>query len=118
MKKYLLALIVLAFSSSAVLAEGEGKGQMDPAKRQEMFTKMKQMKSEGLQARISIMQTALSCVNAATDHDQIKACSQKEHQAMKALHDQHKSKMHEMHPEGRKGGYMKREGGDRPKTGN
>lgn len=80
------AILVLAFSSSMVYAMG------DDAKQHDMFAKMKQIKVDGIQGGISILQNALSCVNAATSHDQMKPCEEQERNAMESLRQQQKAK--------------------------
>ena len=87
------AILVLAFASSTVYAMG------DEAKQQEMFGKMKQIKVDGLQGRISILQNALSCVNAATSHDQMKPCEEQERKAMESLQQQQKAKWEAAKPQ-------------------
>ena len=57
---------------------------------------MKQIKIDAIQGRISILQTALSCVNDAAKFEQLKACEQQEHQAMEFLMKQQKTKMDAM----------------------
>ena len=89
----LFALLALALASSAVYAMD------DEAKHQEMFPKMKQIRVEGIQGRISILQTALSCVNAATSHEQMKPCEQQERQAMESLNQQQKAKWEALKPQ-------------------
>jgi hypothetical protein len=96
MSKILTAVAVSVIAVSAFAGDAP-KG--DDGKRQEMFAKMKQIKVEGMQGRISILQTALSCVNAATSHDQMKPCEEKEHQAMEALNQQQKAKWDAMKPQ-------------------
>ena len=97
-----LAVLALAFASSAVLAAGPnspggqqqgGPGAQGGQQRQEMFSKVKQIRVEGMQARISILQTALSCVNSATSHEQMKSCEEQAHQSMQSLDQQQRAKM-------------------------
>ena len=112
MKKVFLALLALAFVSSPAYATGNPTGPMggpqQPAgpggtagqQNPEIFSKIKQLRLDGMQGRISILQTALSCVNAATNHEQMKACEQQEHQAMEAHMQQQKAKMEALRPNG------------------
>lgn len=102
MYKLLATLVfgVIAVSANAIAADSE---KSDDAKHQEMFTKMKKMHVEGIQSRISVLNTALSCVNAATTHDQMKECNEQEHKAMEALHEKQKAAMESMRPYGGKG---------------
>lgn len=91
----IVAILVLAFASSAVYAMG------DDAKQHEMFAKMKQIKVDGMQGRISILQNALSCVNAATSHDQMKPCEEQERKAMESLQQQQKAQWEAAKPQNR-----------------
>jgi hypothetical protein len=97
-----LAVLALALASSAVLAappngpggqQQGGPGGQGGQQRQEKFSEMKQIRVEGMQARIAILQTALGCVNAATSHEQMKPCEQQAHQSMEALEQQQRAKM-------------------------
>lgn len=101
MSKILTAVAVSVIAVSAFAGDapkGDG-GKADDGKRQEMFAKMKQIKVDGMQGRLNILQTALGCVNAATNHDQMKPCEEKEHQAMEALNQQQKNKWESMKPQ-------------------
>jgi len=89
----IVAILALTFSSFMVYAMG------DDAKQQEMFTKMKQIKVDGIQGRISILQNALNCVNAATSHDQMKPCEEQERKAMESLQQQQKAKWEAAKPQ-------------------
>lgn len=89
----IVAILVLAFASSIVYAMG------DDAKQHEMFAKMKQIKVDGMQGRISILQNALSCVNAATSHDQMKPCEEQERKAMESLQQQQKAQWEAAKPQ-------------------
>ncbi|MBY0576548.1 MAG: hypothetical protein K2P67_08155 [Gallionellaceae bacterium] len=103
MNKSLFALLVLVLASSAAYAAGDNvkqQGSGDEAKHQEMFSKMKQARVDGIQGRIAILQTALSCVNAATNHEQMKSCAQQEHQAMEALKQKQEAAREAMRPAG------------------
>lgn len=94
----LLATSLSGTSITAMSADSVQQGKGDDAKRQEMFTKMKQMHLEGIQGRIAVLQTAQTCVNAATNHDQMKACHEQEKKSMEALRDKQKSAMESMRP--------------------
>jgi hypothetical protein len=100
MNRRLFALVLLAFASSAASATGNTNDGPGGQQRQEMFAQMKQIHIQGIQGRISILQTTLSCVNAASSHDQMKACREQEHQAMESLEQQQKSKMQALRPAG------------------
>lgn len=102
MSKRFFALSVLVLASFSAYAAGENTkqpGSGNEAKHQEMFSKIKQVRIDGIQGRIAILQTALNCVNAATNHEQMESCAQQEHQAMAA----HKEKQ-EAEREGMKTG--------------
>jgi len=107
-----LAVLALALASSAVPAAANpdnpgaqqqvGPGAQGGQQRQEMFSKMKQIRVEGMQARITILQTALSCVNAANSHEQMRPCEEQAHQAMQSLEQQQRAKMEALRPAGGK----------------
>lgn len=94
MNKPLSVLLALALASSVAYAAG------DDAKHQEMFSKMKQVTVDGIQGRITILQTALSCVNAATNHEQMKSCREQEHKAMEAHKEKQEAEREAMRPAG------------------
>ena len=104
MTRRILAVLALALASSAVPAvanaDNPGGQQQGGQQHPEMFSKMKQIRIEGMQARISILQTALSCVNAATSHEQMKPCEEQAHQAMQSLEQQQRAKMEALRPAG------------------
>ena len=93
MNTRLFTVLTLILVSSTVHAMG------DAAKHQEMFSKMKQIKVDGIQGRISILQTALNCVNAAISHEQMQPCEQQERQAMESLNLQQKAKWEAIKPQ-------------------
>lgn len=110
MNKHLFALLALALASSAAYAAGDDakqQGSGGDAKRQEMFSKMKQVTVDGIQGRITILQTALSCVNAATSHEQIKSCRQQEQRAMEAHKQKQEAEREAMRPAGGSAGGRK-----------
>jgi Spy/CpxP family protein refolding chaperone len=109
-----LAVLALALACSAAHAAGNadspggpqqqgGPGAQGEQQRQEMFSKMKQIRVEGMQGRISILQTALSCVNAATSHEQMRPCEEQAHQAMQSLEQQQRAKMEALRSAGGQG---------------
>lgn len=101
MNKRLFVLLALALTSLAANAAG------DDAKRQEMFSKIKPVIVEGIQGRITILQTALSCANAATNHEQMKSCREQEHKAMKAHKQKQEAEREAMRPAGGSAGGRK-----------
>lgn len=103
----LIALLALSLASLAAHAadnaNGSPGGQGGP-QPQEMFSKMKQIRVDGIQGRILILQTALGCVNAATSREQMRPCGQQERQAMESLQQQQRAKMEALRPAGGQGG--------------
>lgn len=94
MKKSLFKLIILAFTAISISASAEEAkrpgGPADGAKKEERFAQIKQKYTQVTEKRIGILQSTLSCVNAATNHEQMKTCHEKERQAMKELGHGHK----------------------------
>ena len=88
-----VAILALAFPSFTAHA------MEDDAKQQERFAKMKQIKVDGMRDRISILQNALSCANAATSHDQMKSCDEQEHKAMESFQQQQKARWEAAKPQ-------------------
>jgi hypothetical protein len=66
----------------------------------EMFQKMKARILDMQQKRIQLLQQASSCVQAATNMDQMRDCHNKEHQAIMSMHDQMKADRQSMHKRG------------------
>lgn len=98
--KLVLALIPLLFATAAVAQEtAPAKGQYG----QNFMNRIKAMDAQSTQARISILQQGSSCVQAATDRDTMRACREKEREAMEQLHAKHRSQMDQMR-EHRQGG--------------
>ncbi|MGR8935008.1 MAG: hypothetical protein ACU837_11560 [Gammaproteobacteria bacterium] len=58
----------------------------------EKFAKVKQIRVEGIQNKLAILQKALNCVNNASDSKQMKSCEDTEKQALQALTQQQKAK--------------------------
>ena len=99
----LLATLMVGFLAASINAFAVDAGpKADGPKQQEMFSKMKQMHAEGIQSRITVLQTTLSCVNAAINHEQMKSCREQEQKAMEALHEKQKANMEAMKPAGGK----------------
>jgi hypothetical protein len=93
MKTYCIAILALALISPAAYAMG------DEASQQEMFGKMKQIKVDGIQGRISNMQSLLSCVKAATNHEQFKSCDEQDRKSNESLMQQQKAKWDALKPQ-------------------
>lgn len=91
----LAAMLAAACFSSAAFAEqgkppGGGVGEPPRGPNPEMFQKMKTKMLENHQKRIQILQQSEPCIQAATTPGQLKACREKEHQAMEQLREQNK----------------------------
>jgi hypothetical protein len=80
-------IFVLGVGACVPAAYAGGPGH-EPNK-QEKFAKMKQIKLEGMQGRLSVMQAALACVQSAQTPDRMQACEQRERSAM----DTHQQRM-------------------------
>jgi hypothetical protein len=83
-----MRVIFLAMLCAASVAFAADQGGND-AKKQEHFAKMKQVKLEGMQGRISVMQSAVSCVQSAQNPDGMRSCEERERAAM----EQHQQQM-------------------------
>lgn len=57
----------------------------------ERFARMKEIKLQGIDGRLSALQQDRQCVQAATTHDAMKACEQASHRAMKDLEQAQKA---------------------------
>ena len=79
MKRLISALVILFLIPTAYAIE---KGENWEAKKQEQFTRMKELKLQGLQEKISILQEAASCIQSAQNHDAMKPCEDRERNAM------------------------------------
>ena len=90
MNKLLVSTIVssLLFTMNT-FAENNPKG--DDANKQANFAKNKAMHIEGIQSRIVVLQTVLSCVSATTAREQMHACHEKEKSAMEAIRAKHEA---------------------------
>ena len=94
MKVHLVAALCLAIGAhSAFAADGGGD-----AKKQEMFAKAKEIKLAGTRGRVEIGQQAASCIEAAQNHDALKACDEKERQALKDLQHRQKESWQSLKP--------------------
>jgi hypothetical protein len=63
---------------------GPGQGQDRPN-----FETIKAQVLQNHQARIQALQQSLTCIQAAKDHEALRACRQSEHQAMEQMRGQH-----------------------------
>lgn len=88
MKHLISALAVLCLMPAAYAME---KGENWEAKKQEQFSKMKELKLQGLKEKISILQDATSCMQSAQNHDAMKPCEERERNAM----NEHQQRMKE-----------------------
>lgn len=78
-------IVVLGASLLALSVHAE------QGKDTEHFAKMKEIKLQGIDGRLSAMQQDRQCVQAATTHDAMKACEQASHQAMKDVEQKQKA---------------------------
>lgn len=92
MKKVLVMTGVLVLGTLPAWAANDGPN------KEEMFAKMKEVRIAGIQGKLSIMEDALSCVKSATNNDQMKACNDKERQAMETQQQQMKAKWEALKP--------------------
>jgi hypothetical protein len=81
--KTLIAALVLSAVATAVYAEGTNDTQR--------FDRMKQIKLQGIDGRLSALQQDRGCVQAATTNDAMKSCEQAWRQNMQRLEQQQKS---------------------------
>ena len=79
MKRSITAIAILAIISTAQANE---KGDNWEAKKQEQFSKMKDVKLQGFREKISILQDAASCTQSAQTHEAMKPCEERERAAM------------------------------------
>lgn len=84
-------LVLIALCAAFAVVHAEEKGGMSEAKKQEYFAKMKSVKLEALQGRISVMQAAASCIQSAQGPDAMRSCEERERSAM----EQHTRQMKE-----------------------
>jgi hypothetical protein len=81
-----LAAIVAAFPACAAESPRQGPAT-EASKRQETPEKMKERVLQHIDARIQILQTAKSCVQAAGDMASMAVCHARERKQTKALRD-------------------------------
>ena len=103
MIKRLSLIAALGLAASCCYGAGQAHGGAGYEQPEEMFSREKQARMEGIQDRIAILKTALRCVNRAADHAQMSACDQQERQSMGASMQQNKNRMETMRPAGGRG---------------
>ena len=74
------ALLIACLAAMPVLAEQGGD-----AKRQEYFGRMKEIKLQGMQERISLMQEGAACVRSAQNQDAMRSCEERERSGMEQI---------------------------------
>jgi hypothetical protein len=79
MKRIITAIAILGIVS---LAQAHDTGDNWEAKKQEQFSKIKEVKLQGFREKISILQDAQSCTEAAKTHEDMKPCEERERAAM------------------------------------
>ena len=85
------AIVSIALCAVLPAAFAEEKRGEHEAKKMEHFAKMKDVKLEALRGRITVMQTAASCVQSAQNPDAMRGCEEQERSAM----EQHTKHMKE-----------------------
>jgi hypothetical protein len=88
MKRLIPVLSIVLLMSAAYAEE---KGENWEAKKQEQFGRMKEVKLTAVREKISIMQSAASCIQSAQNYDAAKSCDERERNAMQ----EHNQKMKE-----------------------
>ena len=68
------------------------------AKRTEHFGRMKEIKVQGMQERISVMQDSVSCVRAAQSPDSMRGCEERERAAMEQVQRRQKDRWDSLKP--------------------
>jgi hypothetical protein len=79
-------MIVLFITSIAAIAAHAEQG-----KDADRLAKVKEIRLQGIDGRVSALQQEKSCIEAATTHDALKACEQASRQTMKQLEQKQKS---------------------------
>lgn len=93
MNKTTLKIILAAIGAFAVFPiSAYAEGGSDPQK----FAKHKEIKMQGIDSRVSILQQEKSCVQAAANPGALRACEQATHQAMEQLEEKQKASWESM----------------------
>jgi hypothetical protein len=90
MKKFFIGLCLLAVSTFVYSQNQTNNHQM---MHQQLFNQFKQIRIDGIQQRITIEQTALSCFQSAQDKEAMKACGQTARSAMQNLKQSQQQKI-------------------------
>jgi len=80
MRRLIPVLAVLFLASSV---QAMDKDENWEAKKQEHFSRMKEVKLQALREKIAIMQDAAACVQSAQSHEAMRPCDERESSAMK-----------------------------------
>lgn len=95
MRKIVLLLCLISVnvfaatpSTQAPASHEHGSGQAN----EQRFSEFKQLRIEGVQSRIAILQTTLSCIQAAQKHEEMKQCEETSKTAMENLKQQQEQK--------------------------
>jgi hypothetical protein len=107
MKSIITLLALGALAAQTVMAEDrlpQPRGQFEEM-RTRMFSEFKQIESTSHKERIAILQQAESCIQAATNRDQYRACEDREkvareqsNERAKTGHQALKARMEQMRP--------------------
>jgi hypothetical protein len=106
MKKAIMFLCVMTASTLASADNGPGESS-----RQNMFNQFKEMRVNGIQARMAIDQTALSCVQAAQKHEDMRECEEAAHKSMESLKQSQHQKMQALKQSVEQGRQQHQQGG-------
>lgn len=96
MKKIIMIMAMLSCVSVVYAAPEKAMGNrsmVNQQMEQDIFNRFKQIRIEGIQQRISISQTALSCVQGAQKKEEMMACDEAERNAMKNLEQSQQQKL-------------------------
>lgn len=88
MKKTTLKIILVTIGALAALPNSAyGDGGNDPQR----LAKLKEIKQQGLDGRLSVLQQEKSCVQAAATMEVLHSCEQTSRQAMEQLQEKQKA---------------------------
>ncbi len=89
MKKPLLAILTLLAVGVAAAQRppsGPGPKPQGGQERGQHFDQQKQEVLQHMQTRVQITQAAITCVQAATNHEALRSCREEERKQMQSLH--------------------------------
>lgn len=97
MKKMMIAVLAAFAVSGTAFAQTPEAAPVQPQAPSARpaaptFEQIKERVVAMHQSRATIAQAALDCVKAATNHEAMRACHEKEREARREMHDHHRSK--------------------------